>query len=54
MVDSSIGSMSEVGSESDSVVGLGFALSAVYVLGMQANYDFAHSVTEEFIFPSIL
>ena len=46
MVDSLVGSMSEVGSESDSMVGPISALSVGYVLGMQADSDSAHSVTE--------
>ena len=54
MVDSSVGSVSEVGSESESVVGPGSALSAGFVLGMQADFDYAHSVTEEFILLAIL
>ena len=53
MVDSSFGSTSEAGSESESAVGPGSALSVSYVLGMQADSDYAHSVTEEYFLPTI-
>ena len=52
MVDSSVGSASEVGSGSESVVGPSSTLSIGYVLEMQA--DSVHSVTEEFVLPAIL
>ena len=46
MVDSSIGSMSEVGSESEFAVGPGSTLSTSSVLEMQDDFDSAHSVME--------
>ena len=54
MVDSSVGSVSEVGSESESAVVPGSALSTGSILGMQDNFDSTHSITEEFVMPSIL
>ena len=54
MVDSSIGSESVVGSEFESTVGPGSALSSGYVLGMQADSDYAHSINEEFSMSAIL
>ena len=54
MIDSSVGSMFEVGSESESAAGPGSALSTSSVLGMQADSDSAYSVTEEFFLPAIL
>ena len=54
MVDSSIGSVPEAGPEYDSAVEPGSELLAGSVLGMRANSDSAHSVTEEFVLPTIL
>ena len=53
MVDSLVGFVSEVGSESESTVGPGSALSTGSVLGMQADSNSVHSITEEFVLPSI-
>ena len=52
MVDSSVGSASEVGFESKDTVGPGSALSVGFGLGMSA--DSVHSVTGEFFLPTIL
>ena len=54
MVDSSVGSMSEASSESKYMVGPSSTLSAGSILGMQADFDSVHSVTEEFVMPAIL
>ena len=54
MVDSLVGFESEVGLESESMVGLGYALSVGFVLGMQANSDSTRSITEEYFQPAIL
>ena len=48
MVDSWIGSVSEEGFESKFVVGPSSSLLDGSVLGMQADSDSGHSVTEEF------
>ena len=48
MVDSLVGFVF------NSAVGPGSALSAGSVLGMQANSNYAHSVTDEFVLPTIL
>ena len=50
----SVGSTSKVGSNSEFAVGLGSKISAGSRLGMSADSDFAHSVTGEFVLPSIL
>ena len=52
--NSEVGSKSEVGSESESTVGPGSTLSTGSLLGMQADSDSSHSVTEEFFLPAIL
>ena len=54
MVDSSIGYVYVVGSKSDSMEGLGSALSIAFVLGMQVDSDSAYSVTKEFVLLGIL
>ena len=54
MVGSSVGSMSESGSESNFVVGLGSTLSVGYGLRVQEYSNSAHSLTEEFVMPTIL
>ena len=54
MVDSLVGFVSKVIFESESAMGPGSALSVGFVLGMQADFESAHSVTEEFVLPTIL
>ena len=54
MVDSLVGSDSEVGSGFEFAVGPGSALSVGSILGMQADSDSAHFVTEENFLLSIL